>query len=67
MRRVSRAVLAILLTMSLLSVGQAAGAVPLDRAAKDPDGKYEGREVPPADDIRDAVFISFTVARDGRR
>ena len=29
--------------------------------------ELRGREVPAADDIRDAVFISFVVVRDGRK
>ena len=52
---------------ALVLVGSTHVAVTAAPPAKDPDGSYDGGEVPPPDNVVDQVFISFKVTGDGRK
>jgi hypothetical protein len=63
--RTARALLALLTALALtLSLHAPADAA---RKPKSPDGSYEGNVVPAPDNALDQVFISFDVARKGRK
>lgn len=65
MTRTARALLALLTALALtLSLHAPADAA---RKPKNPDGSYEGNVVPAPDNALDQVFISFDVARKGRK
>jgi hypothetical protein len=64
MRFGARALAAVALALTLVgSSTVASSAAP----TRDPDGKYDGGEVPPPDNVVDQVFISFDVAGNGRK
>jgi hypothetical protein len=74
MRLMSRAAAAVLLSSTLVGgsvtegfgqPGGVEGSTVEKPRPKDPDGSYEGGEVPPEDNAYDSVAVSFDVTADG--
>ena len=64
MRFGARALAAAALALALVGSSHVAtSAAP----PKDPDGKYDGGEVPPPDNVIDQVFITFKVSNNGTK
>ena len=67
MRFGARALAAALSALVLALVGSTHVAATAAPQAKDPDGSYDGGEVPPEDNAYDSVAISFDVSGNGRK
>jgi hypothetical protein len=64
MRLGARALAAVALALTLVGSGHVATSAAPPR---DPDGKYDGGEVPPPDNAIDQVFITFKVSNNGTK